>query len=198
MRARTAALAVSAVAAGDMKTPGVAAAEWTIPTPQIGLVEQTRRALLAAPVIDVAAARVSAETGWTGAVHIATATQSGRQGAHDADSEHWLIRGSVDGVGAAQEIWVSPLDLVTTPAWQVSPRVITATEDVLRHEIAHLQVRDTCGTAAPEIAGGRFEHVADAWAVTWLGARSSDPGGYGFTTTDLEVAREIHDDGKCE
>jgi hypothetical protein len=77
-----------------------------------------------------------------------------------------------------------------------------------RHEIAHAEIEQRCGTTAPPVAGGRTavrswtgkpvrEHVTDAYARLYLGATTTHAGGYGYSKAwDVPRARAIHA-GRC-
>lgn len=76
--------------------------------------------------------------------------------------------------------------------------------NVARHEIAHSEIEQRCGTTKPPVAGGPstlrsstgkavYEHVTDAYAVMYLGATSASPGGYGYSKAlDAPRAQAIH------
>ena len=77
-----------------------------------------------------------------------------------------------------------------------------------RHEIAHAEIEQRCGTTRPPVAGAPgavrpstgkpvHEHVTEAYASLYLGATTRSPGGYGYSTTwDVPRAKAIHA-GRC-
>lgn len=69
--------------------------------------------------------------------------------------------------------------------------------DLAAHEVSHALIMRTCGTMRPVIAGARYENVTDAYAQFFVGATTSDAGGYGYTDADAEIAKQIHA-GVCE
>lgn len=78
--------------------------------------------------------------------------------------------------------------------------------DSIRHEIAHDQIAQVCGTVAPPVAGAQVEAVTNSYAVLFLGAdragfdaRANDEYAHYRTSADTDrVAQLIHDDSSCQ
>ncbi|MDO5676791.1 MAG: hypothetical protein Q4G35_04700 [Propionibacteriaceae bacterium] len=75
--------------------------------------------------------------------------------------------------------------------------------DVVRHEIAHSLIFDTCGTFAPAIAGDLYEGMTNSYAVLYLGANRDElfvgeMNGYKYAMTDQtdSLAQAVHA-GNC-
>lgn len=80
--------------------------------------------------------------------------------------------------------------------------------NVTRHEIAHAEIEQRCGTTKPPVVGREdavrkstgasvHEHATEAYAVLYLGATEAAPGGLGYSKAwDVPRARAIHA-GNC-
>lgn len=86
--------------------------------------------------------------------------------------------------------------------WSTAPTTIELTANIddfdsysirtlVTHEAAHAVINRTCGTTRPAIAGSRYENVTDAYAHLFMGG-ASNGGGYGYNSSDAEIARQIH------
>jgi len=69
--------------------------------------------------------------------------------------------------------------------------------NTVRHELGHAVIERRCGTPWPPVAGGRAEHVAEAYADLYLGAATRSPGHLGYSNKiDRPRAKAIHA-GRC-
>lgn len=76
--------------------------------------------------------------------------------------------------------------------------------DVIKHEMAHHLIGKKCDTAQPLIArssGVEVEAITNSYAMIYLGASSLDkfsPQQYWVTAQSDQIARGIHENGKCK
>ncbi|GAA3659544.1 DUF2510 domain-containing protein [Microbacterium marinilacus] len=98
-------------------------------------------------------------------------------------------------------VYVNP-DYSDYDAYVSSPAFVNS----IRHEIAHDQIAEVCGTVAPPVAGAQLEAVTNSYAVLFLGADRAEfdaraNGEYAAYRTTAEtdrVAQLIHDDTVCQ
>lgn len=77
--------------------------------------------------------------------------------------------------------------------------------NAIKHEIAHLLIQQRCGTLSPSIISeDKIESMTSSYAVLYLGAdkdilnkAANDFPAYTVTDESDQLARQIHDQGKC-